>query len=97
MFIIDWPDIDRAKKLDEELNLSGCQIEAKRLSNTMLAFLFFHLFATFLTFYRENFEVKLGEVGRMMRFIEVMGVMIYVALITDAFTNYGIYLMFGHV
>ena len=63
----------------------------------MMNFIVFHLFATFLTFYRENFEVKLGEVGRIMRAVEVMGVLAYVALISDAFTNYGIYQMFNHV
>jgi hypothetical protein len=63
----------------------------------MLTFLVFHFFATALCFYRENFEVKLGEMGRIMRFIEVIGVLGYVALICNAFTNYGIYLMFDTV
>jgi hypothetical protein len=32
-----------------------------------------------------------------MRFVEVVGVMAYLALISTAFTNYGVYLMFDHV
>jgi hypothetical protein len=63
----------------------------------MFTFLVFHFFAALLCFYRENFEVKLGELGRIMRFTEVIGVLGYVALISNAFTNYGIYRMFDKV
>ena len=63
----------------------------------MIVFWLFHLFATFLTFYRENYEVKIGEFGKIMRFFEITGVMGYIALITTSFFNYGIYLMFDHV
>ena len=97
MFFIAWPDLDNAKKLDEQFNTTECQREAQRLFDILVNFSVFQLFATFLTFYRENFEVKLGELGKIMRFVEVMGVLAYVALISDAFTNYGIYLMFDHV
>jgi len=63
----------------------------------MLVFFFFHIFATILTFYRENFEVKIGVFGQIMRFVEIVGMMGYVALVSTAFTNYGIYMMFDHV
>ena len=63
----------------------------------LISFVIFHIFATLLCFYRENYEVKIGVFGQIMRFVEIIGVMCYIALVSTSFTNYGIYLMFDHV
>ena len=39
----------------------------------------------------------MGVFGQIMRFIEIVGVMAYIALVSTAFTNYGIYQMFPQV
>lgn len=105
MVFIEWPDLEAAKAQDakygygttKEFDHAVCFEEATFLYQRMNLFLYGHIFWCMITFYREIYEAKVGFIGSLMRFMEVLATMTYMVMITQATLRCVIYLSFDTI
>ena len=73
-------DPNKMKLLATEY-LNVCENQAHEFTMLMNFLIAMHIYAIMICLYRELFEVKIGTIGGVMRFLEVIGVGLYLSCI----------------
>ena len=81
----------KLKQLENDY-LRVCEDQAQGLEMLMMFMIAMHVYSILICLYRELFEVRIGTIGGVMRFLEVIGVYLYLGAIIMSLTQFSFWM-----